>query len=643
MNLALRRAPPLATTPTTHKRNINTVITRRIPVAKILVIFTQFLGGSVALAADSGTSSLPEIFVNPTRVANTEPAGTFASAVTQLRFNPQTEIQSRGMPEGQADVTVRGGLFENTGFKLGAATIVDPQTGHYVAELPIDPALLSTPQILTGGDNALAGFNSNVATIEYAIPAIRQSAEVNLGVGTNSLLFSSARYADITRYNGAQYGLQVSGAVSEGEGTLSNGDHEFKRYNLQAQRIVGNTQSDLIIAYQDKFFAWPGAYTGFASLPETDATQTTLLLANHRTTMNRGWVQLSGFYRELVNDYDFDRRSKESGVAGAFEHKTRNYGIAFEGNVDFAKLNWEFNGQVSKDSLVRSTDLNTAILDGRHYGSFRLAPSYDFAVPNDQTVTVRFGAVVDTSSQDSNAVSPVFDITLTTPTTTGQRTLKTEFAGTSQVPGYTALTSNPSGLFGGNADLSREKARQFIVTLAQEGRSWFASAAAFHREDENLVDWTYALSSPSARQANAVYMEVNGLELLMRKHWQRVDLSLGYTYIDKDADYGSANVDASFYALNYARDRATVSLSYQLNETYVLRVDTEYREQLANPLRTSNNYALLSAASLGWTSPQFDEITADLRIDNLTDDEYQAYPGTPAVGRQISFNVRYRF
>lgn len=617
--------------------NPHTVLNRQISIVSILLVSSQSL-----FAADSN-SPLTEILVNPTRVANTEPAGTFASVTTLLRFDPQTEIQSRGLPEGQADITVRGGLFENTGFKLGAATIVDPQTGHYVAELPIDPALLSTPLILTGGDNALAGFNSNVATIYYGIPALRQSAEVNLGVGTDSLLFSSARYADTVNYNGAQYGLQISGAASEGEGSVSNGDHEYQRYNLQIQRIEGNTQSDLIIAFQDKFFAWPGAYTGFASLPETDETQTTLLLANHRATLNNGWVQMSGFYRQLVDNYDFDRRTKESGAPGAFEHKTENYGLAVEGGFDFVKLNWEYSAQVSKDSLVRSTDLNTALMDSRHYGSFKIAPSYDFAVPNDQTVTVRIGAVADTSSQDSNAVSPVFDITLTTPTVSGQRTLKAEYAGTSQVPGYTALNSAPNGLFGGNANLSREKARQFIVTLAQEGRVWMASAAAFYREDENLVDWTYASSSSSARQANAVNMDVSGVELLLRRQWERLDLSLGYTFLEKESDYGTANVDASFYALNYARDRATVSLSYQLNERYVLRLDNEYRKQLANPLRTSNNSALLSAASLGWTSPQFEEITAELRIDNLTDDDYQPYPGTPAVGRQISVNVRYRF
>lgn len=123
-------------------------------------------------AAD--TAELSEITVTERRVANDRPAGTFATPITELRFDPATEVQARGLAEGQADVTVRGGLFENTGFMAGAVTLTDPQTGHYAAELPLDPALLSRPEIRTGIDNALSGFNSNVATIAYSLPAINK-------------------------------------------------------------------------------------------------------------------------------------------------------------------------------------------------------------------------------------------------------------------------------------------------------------------------------------------------------------------------------------------------------------------------------------------------------------------------------------
>ena len=115
--------------------------------ATLSIVWLLFwVGGTFA---DEAGDEIAEITVTESRVANTRPAGTYASPATVLRFDPTTELQSRGLPEGQADVTVRGGLFENTGFKTGAVTIMDPQTGHYVAELPIDPGFLSAPQAFT--------------------------------------------------------------------------------------------------------------------------------------------------------------------------------------------------------------------------------------------------------------------------------------------------------------------------------------------------------------------------------------------------------------------------------------------------------------------------------------------------------------
>ena len=75
----------------------------------------------------SPNEDIVEIRVSASRVANNLPANTYATVATALRFDPLTELQPRGIAEGQSDVTVRGGLFENTGFKVGAITINDPQ------------------------------------------------------------------------------------------------------------------------------------------------------------------------------------------------------------------------------------------------------------------------------------------------------------------------------------------------------------------------------------------------------------------------------------------------------------------------------------------------------------------------------------
>ena len=618
-------------------------VRRTVLVAAGLIILPN--GGAPALAEVSeidADEAIAEITVRATRVANDRPAGTYASIATLLRFDPSTELQSRGLPEGQADVTVRGSLFENTGFKVGAITIMDPQTGHYVAELPIDPASLTPPDLLTGIDNALAGFNSNIATIRYALPDLIAGGSLRLGAGSDDLGFGSLRYV-LTRSQAADntIAVGVSAAVSEGDGTISGGDHEFRRYNVHLQRRARAGQTDLVAAYQDKFYGWPGAYTGFASLQETDDAQTTLVLLNHRATTGGGIWEVGGFYRRLEDDYDFDRTTEESGVPGSFDHETRVYGLGFDGTLRRGALDWSIAAQLTADDLVRSTDLTNSEFTTRNYGRLSVVPAWERERPGGRSVTLRFGGSVDISSRDDNAVSPVLGLTVRRTDSRMTRSVTLEYAGTSQLPGYTVLGSGPSGLFGGNAGLGREQARQLVLTLDQQTFAWRGAVTVFYREDADLVDWTFSSESPFARQANAVDIDVIGVEALYGRSFAALDLSLGYTWLDKDADYGSAPVDASFYALNFARHRATLAATYRLREGLELRVDSEYRQQEENPLRSSSDAAVIVAATLAWSSGR--GFGLSLTADNLTDDDYQQFPGTPAIGRQVSVRAHYEW
>jgi len=603
---------------------------------------------SAVLAAEEGATEidgeLSEVTVRASRVANTQPAGTYASLATSLRFDPQTELQSRGLPEGQADVAVRGGVFENTGFVVGAVTVIDPQTGHYTAGLPIEPGFLSTPGLLTGIDNALTGFNSNIATVAYSLPVVRSGGDVLLGIGDNDLKFTSLRLAKVTTLeSGHDLSVGLSAALSEGDGTLPNGDHDFSRYNLHIQHRQGDAQTDVLLSYQDKFYAWPGAYTGFASLAETDHTKTLLVLANHRREINSGWFEVSAYYRELDDDYDFDRTTQESGVPGSFEHLTRAYAVGFQGSHRKGMIDWRYGGQLTGDKLVRSTDLTEGDFTSRNYAKFSLIPSIDIAHSGDNIITARMGATLDSSNRDSTAVSPVAGLTVQTTSSSGSNFYTLEYASASQLPGYTALNSRPTGLFGGNSDLGREKARQLSISISRESSNWTGSATLFYRRDTDLVDWTFFTGRPFSRQANPVDLDVLGLEVFVTRQWYLLELVAAYTYLDKDSDYGSADVDASFYALNFARHRATLALRYQLTNQLELRLDNEYRVQQDNPLRTSKDTAFLASLALAWESTGIKGLGLSLIADNLTDSDYQFFPGTPAVGRQVSVSASYRW
>jgi vitamin B12 transporter len=102
---------------------------------------------------------LPSLTVVGQKTANQRPVTTYETPISNLDFDPRVDFQSRNMAEAQGDVSIRGGIFEETGFQVGSATLLDPQTGHYSTEIPIAPEMLGEPKVLTGADNAHRGFN----------------------------------------------------------------------------------------------------------------------------------------------------------------------------------------------------------------------------------------------------------------------------------------------------------------------------------------------------------------------------------------------------------------------------------------------------------------------------------------------------
>lgn len=592
---------------------------------------------AAAAPASEEARVLAPITVTARRVANLQPAGSYASMATALRFDPQVNLQARGLPEGQADISIRGGLFENTGFRLGAVTVTDPQTGHYAVEIPFDPAMLSSPRIMTDFDNGLNAFNASVATISYGFSPVSSGGTLTAGLGSNDLLFASVNSGFVSeKEGGGTLGARISASGSRGDGTLPYGDHEFKRFSGQVQWLNDERETNLLLGYHDKFAGWPGMYTGFASLPETDHTRLGLAVMDHRWTTGEGWWQIGSAYRWLENDYDFDRRSQESGTPGSFEHETRNFSLALSGLQEWAGLDWHINGQFTADRLVRSTDLTYGDFNSRSYGSLGIAPEREWLLSSGATAALRVGLRADWSNRDENALSPLVGFSFSKQAGSGMNRYDIEYSRATQVPGYTALNSRPAGLFGGNPDLGREYADTLRLGFSRQATDWEITASLFRRHDDDLVDWTFRLGAPSIRQANPVDIDVTGLEGFVR--WQSATLEIvgGYAWLDKDADYGDAEVGASYYALNFAEHRLTLAAAWQPASGWEFRLDNEYRVHPENALRSSRDSAYLASLSATWQPVSLPRLSFSAIADNLTDSEFQEFPGTPPVGRTAS-------
>lgn len=108
-------------------------------------IYLFFIGSSFLGRAQT-TTFLPEVTVYSPRVANQSPGTTFATPVSPLRYEPAVDIQGRNMAEGQADVTIRGGIFENTGFQIGALSLLTRKRATTLRKYPLRRACCLRPK-----------------------------------------------------------------------------------------------------------------------------------------------------------------------------------------------------------------------------------------------------------------------------------------------------------------------------------------------------------------------------------------------------------------------------------------------------------------------------------------------------------------
>src|SRR5271157_4449399 len=425
------------------------------------------------LRAQDAATSLPAVTVYSPSVANQSPAGTFAMPVSALRYEPLVDIEPRNMAEAQADVTIQGDTFESTGLQLGALSIFDPQTGHYLMELPVAPAMLGAPQILTGATQAAEAMNSTGGSVAYGWRAIGSAGFATGSIGDDGLAREEV-YQGWSGQGARHLAADVDWSHAAGNGTVPFGDFHFDRADARVEWSAPGSRTDLFAGYQASFFGWPDLYTPFNS-DETENLETVLLALDTRENLGGGeFFEGGAFYRRNKDDYAFDRFAPV-GAVHPYQHTTWEYGAGIGGRVEIGGAVLNYHAEETSDSL-RSTSLIYGPYHSRTLGKIALVPEGSWALAGG-AVTLKAGATYDDSNRAGGVVSPVAELARTW--TSGElRRIYASYSATAEMPSYTALDSSPrSGLFLGNPNLGRQTSRDAEIGASGSAGGWTCQAA----------------------------------------------------------------------------------------------------------------------------------------------------------------------
>ncbi len=556
----------------------------------------------------------------------------YETPISLLRFQAFVEIQNRGFAEAQGDISVRGGSFESSGFRIGSISLIDPQTGHYASEIPLPSQMLEKPVVLTGSSNHQTGTPASIATVAYDWrPVLQSGGTLIAGIGEHGLNSQSLYVSAIPGSGTSGWYTDAGVSRSEGNGSRPDGDHHFKRIAVRAGWQNEHSGWNLAAGYQDKFFGWRGMYAPYGTA-ETEDIQTLLLITDwHTQTPSGDRFALAAAFRKNTDDYEFDRY--RPGLYNPYEHETRLFAThaSWEHPLRHGlKTIWTID---SRFDAIESTSL-TGSFQSRSFFQSLLGLEYsDIMIGTwnlKSTALLRFSD----SNRHQSRWLPSVRMEITPPD--APYGLYFDYTHNAQLPGYTAIGSPVNGLFGGNPDLGWEHSHQFEWGWTRQSANWSMGAAVFFRQDRDMTDWTFSWSRPNARSASPVDIDTIGLEYEASIRYAGMIFNFSHAFLSKDTSYRDPLVDASFYALNFPTHRTTLSMRVPIGAHLECRMDNSFRVQESNPLRNGSDSAFLSYLSIVIYPLQSKQWELSLSVDNLWDSNYESIPAVPAARRQFA-------
>ena len=251
-----------------------------------VVALSLVLGQGALMAQtddDRETRTLPEVQVTiaaDTLFGSPEPAAVLSASEIRnssvrtvsdlVALLPAVDMRQRGVGDAQADLSMRGGTFDQMILMINGINVTDAQTGHHNMDLPIDVSmverveLLSPSQLMSRGVVAYCGAVNIVVNEEYRD---RLMAEISGGsYGTaNASLLGTCRLGKWTMTAAASY--------HRSDGYMQNTDYRHGSLFLQAVRHADNNDWHLQLGGQIKDFGSQAFYS--TSYPDQfEATRT---------------------------------------------------------------------------------------------------------------------------------------------------------------------------------------------------------------------------------------------------------------------------------------------------------------------------------------------------------------------------------
>ncbi len=587
-----------------------------------------------------------------------------------LEYVAAIDVRQRGTEGVQADVSVRGGTFDQTLILLNGINITDPQTGHHNLNLPVSLAQIERIEILEGpaarvyGPNAFSGAINIVTrkSVDSEISAVVSGGSYGYFDGNLSGSFSTGKMQHMLAFNGKR---------SDGYTNNTDFDELNGFYSNQLNAEKGTLKFQLGLSEKgfgaNSFYTpkYPNQYeatkTLFTSLKwEGNGPLHLTPVVYYRRHHDRFELYRTNKYGLTNDGYNVWQNDTLPGwYSGHNYHLTNVYGANLNSWVKWAAGKTAFGVEFRREQIYSNTlgldmdepkdvpgeDAQFTKSDDRNTVSGFLEHAYYI---NKWTFTAGLMANYISGSDLGLNVFPGIDVSYNV---SDAVKLYSSYNTSLRMPTFTDLYyDGPSNI--GNPDLKPEKSATLEGGLKLRTKLVRGHAVIFYRHGKDIIDWVKEDPTSETWQPQNL-TEINNLgtevqaQLLFRNefgnHYPNIQISYLYNNVEK----GNADL-VSNYALDNLKHKLVGSLSEQLMKGLQLDLRFVFQDREGSHTQFENKIPVGEVAydpfwvfdgKLSYRRKQFSVFAS---VNNILDKQYNDIGNVIQPGRWFKTGVIYK-
>jgi len=545
-----------------------------------------------------------------TIVIDRQGGGTAGAA---LRSAAGLDVQGRGAPGAQGDISIRGSSFQQALVLIDGIRLNDPQTAHHNLDLPLTAYDADRVDVLRGAYSPVYGPDAYAGAVNIiTVRPDRDRAAARLGFGDFGAWSAAASCGRKWKKGGQKLSVERTASGGYRKGTDLRSASLFSRSALD----LPWGELNLSLGYLDKDFGAADFY-GTVLSGEREHTRNRFAALSHRIDHGEWTLEPKAYVRRHDDRFSY----VYNGAGYANSHTTYVSGAELRARRGLGALGaLTAGGEYSGEKIDSGNIGGHGAVKKAVFARYEVSPAAGF----DADAALR----ADHHSSWGWQASP--GLRMGYSPAPGARLWA--MAGRSfRAPSFTELYyRDPANA--GNAGLKPEKSVSYEAGLDLRPSEEFGlRTAVFSRNESDILDWTRPGNSGVWTANNIGRVKVWGAEQTLEGGAGPVTAALKYAYVYKDTP---ARNYVSKYALRYARHKAGLAVKWRPQKDSELSLDVSAVKRV-----DEKGYTLADAGA----SRRYGALDVWAGVSNLFNTRYEEIPGAGAPGRWLRASAGYSF